>query len=745
MIVGNKARGLQILQEHGFNVPEFFVLPPSYAGKPKFIRDALRKQLDPKKYYAVRSSGTKEDMPEFSFAGQYHTSLNARGIDEVIAEVKTCYESVSSDTVQAYLKQNDLSATDLQLAVVIQEMVQPDHSGVAFSVNPLTGNDKEIVVEITPGLGDALVSGRVNPEEYIYNWYDETFAKQGSMINEKLARELCNAILKVQTIFGYPCDVEFAIKDGTIYLLQTRAITKILFTGIQDEWTTADFRDGGVSSTVCMPFMWSLYEYIWEHAYRDFLHDALLLERKRIGKLGDMFYGRPYWNLTTTKQAMSNVPGYKEREFDNDLGIAPTYEGDGVTTSLTIKSIANALIILTKNTLMVRKRLKHNASSRQDLLARYDEYLTSVSGDRDTWQRLVFDDYLLSESTYFQQIFINTVAQSIYKENLLKHISHADYLKLLMGLDDISHLRPYRAIWDLSRKRTVTSKDIDSFLETYGYHSDKEIDVTYPHFTEDPSAIRRLIADTAKLGDEYNPSKEVEGQKRVYQNTLALLPNKLHTTVNRMRSLLWWREEFRDVSTRFYYLIRLYTIALAKDLVQNGELQEVDDIWFLKITDVKSYLDGTLSRTDIHNLIAKNKTYYDSFRHFTPRNEIGHAFDRSAIKPSRTNTNQAQGIGCSTGSITGVARVIEDISAIDQIQPGEILVTKFTDTGWTSKFAILGGVVTEYGGILCHAAIVSREYGIPCVVCATDIMKHVKNGQTITIDGETGKIHIGRS
>lgn len=128
MIVGNKARGLQILQEHGFNVPEFFVLPPSYAGKPKFIRDALRKQLDPKKYYAVRSSGTKEDMPEFSFAGQYHTSLNARGIDEVIAEVKTCYESVSSDTVQAYLKQNDLSATDLQLAVVIQEMVQPDHS-----------------------------------------------------------------------------------------------------------------------------------------------------------------------------------------------------------------------------------------------------------------------------------------------------------------------------------------------------------------------------------------------------------------------------------------------------------------------------------------------------------------------------------------------------------------------------------------------------------------------------------------
>ena len=92
--------------------------------------------------------------------------------------------------------------------------------------------------------------------------------------------------------------------------------------------------------------------------------------------------------------------------------------------------------------------------------------------------------------------------------------------------------------------------------------------------------------------------------------------------------------------------------------------------------------------------------------------------------------------------VTGTARIIEDLEHIDHLQPGDILVTKFTDTGWTSKFAILKGIVTEYGGILCHAAIVSREYGIPCVVCVEHATQKIPDGATITINGETGEIRI---
>ena len=100
------------------------------------------------------------------------------------------------------------------------------------------------------------------------------------------------------------------------------------------------------------------------------------------------------------------------------------------------------------------------------------------------------------------------------------------------------------------------------------------------------------------------------------------------------------------------------------------------------------------------------------------------------------------GVGCNNGIITAKARVIEDVRDIDKIRKGEILVTKFTDTGWTAKFSKLAGIVTEYGGVLCHTAIVSREYGIPCIVCAHDAMSKIKDGDRITINGTTGEIRV---
>ena len=108
------------------------------------------------------------------------------------------------------------------------------------------------------------------------------------------------------------------------------------------------------------------------------------------------------------------------------------------------------------------------------------------------------------------------------------------------------------------------------------------------------------------------------------------------------------------------------------------------------------------------------------------------------------DANVLKGLGANNGKITGTARVIEDFSQIDRLREGDILVTKFTDTGWTPKFAILSGIVTEYGGILCHAAIVSREYGIPAIVCCKDAMSRISDGQTITVDGTTGTVVISK-
>jgi pyruvate,water dikinase len=819
--IGNKAKFLMLMKKNGFNVPNGIVLSSTIFNTiinenkindkidkillefnkdniktisqklialfdsiiiPQNIIDDVKQNIKSNTMYAVRSSGLKEDMINHSFAGQYSTFLNVKGINNIKEAIINCYKSMYSDTILSYLINNEVDTKKLEMAIIIQEMVNSDISGIAFTINPLTGIDKEIVVEVAKGLGENIVSGKVKPERYIYNWYDEKYVENNNkLLNKRMLSEMMKTFLDIQMYFGYPSDIEFAIQNNKLYILQARPITKIMYSKISDQWTTADFKDGGVSSTVCYPFMWSLYEYIWEISYREFLHKGVLVSKNKLGKLGDMFYGRPYWNLSKAKMGMAKVPGYKEREFDNDLGVKITYNGDGVTTKLTPISLINVLRIFVNHRTMTLKRLKKNESYRQQLLSVYNNWLSQNDRDislktlENDWKELIFRHYLESESTYFNQIFINTVGQSVYKDSITKYISPSDYLNLMAGLNDISHLRPFTDIWNISRDIRNDKESYDFWKESsieeikkyyynnskkyfipklikniklYGYHSDKELDVTYPHYLEDPTSVIISLKETVKLDDGKSPINDEQYQKEKYQKELDKLHDKLKSSkyklilnsIEEMRKMLWWREEFRDISTRFYFLIRLHTLKLARLYVDKKIMNDISDIWYLKIEDLRLFIDKEISQKRLQEIILKNKKYYNSFKNFTGENEIGHVFDASIMQ---TNDNQGlKGVGCNNGIVTGIARVVNDFNEIDRIQVDDILITKFTDTGWTSKFAILKGIVTEYGGILCHAAIVSREYGIPCIVCANNVTKKIKDGTTIMINGSTGEIKI---
>ncbi|MBP0976806.1 MAG: phosphoenolpyruvate synthase, partial [Oscillospiraceae bacterium] len=588
----------------------------------------------------------------------------------------------------------------------------------------------------------------------------------------------CTA-LKIQQFFGYPCDIEFALENDELYILQARAITKIIYSGIKDQWTTADFKDGGVSATVCTPYMWSLYEYIWESEFRKFLIESKILKPAELDKkLGEMYFGRPYWNLSAAKAAMAKVPGYKERDFDSELGVKITYEGNAKTTSINPKTIFGIIVMGLQQKKIVKERRENAERLKADLMSRYTAYFDEKEDPytsdeiRAKWKKLIFDDYLFSESTYFRQIFINTIHQSLYKDKILKHTTQGGYFTLIGGLDNISHLLPFYEMWEISRairnydkayeywKNTSAEEiaenldavpygeKIKSYIMKFGYHSKKELDVTYPSFYEDIPEVINDIKNTCELGDECSPEadskrlaedfrKEME---KIKEKTSASVYRKVEKNVNDMRKMLWWREEFRDVSTRFYCVIRAYTMRLAEALYSDGVLSDRNDIWFTKIEDVRSFIDGKINVEELKRIIERNKVYYASFRHFKNENEIGSSF--AAIAEKRDD-KALSGIGCSCFKATGIARVIHSLDETDRLREGDILITKFTDTGWTGKFAMLSGIVTEFGGILCHAAIVSREYGIPCVVCAENATKLIKDGDRITINGETGEIIPG--
>ncbi len=817
--VGNKAAFLSFMKNSGFNIPSGIVLGNDIFMKtvsgnkneckvhlllkvvskanaketsekitelysdltlPEEIREEILKYINPEKKYAVRSSGIKEDLSGFSFAGQYDTFINISGIDEIAEAIVKCYLSTYSETALSYLAANGISAEEAGMSVIIEEMVNSDVSGVAFTVNPLSGDDKEILIEAAVGQGENLVSGKVSAEKYSYNWWErEITSKEGELLSEQNIKEIADKALRIQALFGYPCDIEFAYENGVLYILQARAITKILYGKITDQWTTADFKDGGVSATVCTPYMWSLYEYIWESELRNFLIESKILTKKDLDKkIGDMFYGRPYWNLSVVKKAMAKVPGYKEIEFDNELGVKPAYEGDGVTTSASLKSLIGIMKMASAQKKIVRERNKNAEKLKSELLSTYSDYFAkkddAFSSDeiKAKWQNLVFDDYFKSETTYFRQIFINTIHQSLYRDKILKHTTKGGYFALIGGLDNVSHLLPFYDIWNISRNiRTdeealsfwlktpadeIAEKLSDvpfgdmvlSYIENFGYHSKKELDVTYPSFYEDIKTVINDVKNTCILGDECSPEKDSlrlredfrKEMEKVRESVSSSAYKKFEKNVDEMRNLLWWREEFRDISTRFYCIIRAYTLRLSEVLVSEGLLSSQNDIWYAKIEDIKNLLSGNINKDDFMKIIARNRIYYSSFRNFTSENEIGSTFTGVSEKIS---DKALCGIGCSSFKVTGTARIVRSLDETDRLREGDILITKFTDTGWTGKFAMLGGIVTEYGGILCHAAIVSREYGIPCVVCAENATKLIKDGETITINGETGEIILG--
>lgn len=748
----------------------------------KDLLDEIKSKLKKNKKYAVRSSGTKEDLENYSFAGQYETFLNTP-IDEIENRIIDCYKSMYSEVILSYLLNNNVSFDNLKMSVVIQEMVNSDYSGICFTIDPTTGNDKKMIIEISKGLGENIVSGKTAPEQYFYNWYDKSveYDKSNKFLKKKQVEEFGEEFLKIQLFFGYPCDIEFAVEDDKLYILQARKITKVKYSGIKDIWTTADFKDGGVSATICTPYMWSLYEYIWEYALRKFIMDSKILKDEEMPKkLGEMFYARCYWNLSVVKKAMSQVIGYKEREFDSEYGVKITYEGDGDTTSITPKSIFKILSIAIAQSGILKERREKNNYLKEDLLSKYTKYKedydnNNIKDIESTWYKLTKEDYLYSESTYFWQIFINTIHQSLYKDSLLKYVSESDYLSLLGSIDNISHLLPFYDMWDISRnirndkealkfwnsndsitiekqlnKDNYYLKDTKKLIETYGYHSDKELDITYPCYYEEENVLIQMIKEMVNLEDKFSPIEDKNKGTEKYKLILKDIESKVSKNkykkidkkVKTMRKMLWWREEFRDISTRFYYLLRVYALEYAKYLKAKNVLTDVEDIWFLKIGDLWDYVENKKDKKDLQNIINKNKIYYNSYRNFMSENEIGSIFGNASENINKDNSNVIKGLGANNGTITGTARVIKDFSEIDRLQKDDILITKFTDTGWTSKFAILSGIVTEYGGILCHAAIVSREYGIPAIVCCHDVMSKVKDGQKITINGTTGEVII---
>jgi len=224
---------------------------------PPLIADEIRQSYlalqNPPGVVAVRSSATAEDLPDLSFAGQQDTYLNILGEEALLDAVVRCWASLWTGRAIAYRLRNNINQSDISLAVVVQQMVQSETSGVLFTANPLTGRRCETAIEATFGLGEALVSGRVEPDHYGIETasgaiLDKAIGAKALVIQRRsgggtIALEqpaftqqalpdqqilaLTRLGQQAAACFGSPQDIEWAWAGGQLYLLQSRPITSL--------------------------------------------------------------------------------------------------------------------------------------------------------------------------------------------------------------------------------------------------------------------------------------------------------------------------------------------------------------------------------------------------------------------------------------------------------------------------------------------------------------------------------------
>ena len=220
---GSKIDNLIKLRDNGFNVPAFTVVPYEDA-----VRDDLNVVLPSSgNKFSVRSSANVEDGEFQSFAGQFDTFLNVSR-DDVTAKIRTIVNSLNSDSVKAYAESKNIDTSDIRMNIIVQDMIDSEVSGVLFTANP-QGILNESVITVGRGLGEGIVSSRVDTTSYYYNLTDKIcyFEGKEDLLDQEKIEELIGISDKMKAIFGEYLDIEFAVKDGTVYILQVRPITTL--------------------------------------------------------------------------------------------------------------------------------------------------------------------------------------------------------------------------------------------------------------------------------------------------------------------------------------------------------------------------------------------------------------------------------------------------------------------------------------------------------------------------------------
>ena len=838
--MGGKAKNLFELQDLGCRVPKFVVIPadeleaefPTSLDPSKILEFIDAFEFDPAfiaeilthfngENVAVRSSALVEDGKTHSFAGQFESVLHVNE-SNIVEALKTVWKSGYSDRVFAYKKANGLELAG-GIAIVIQEMIDADVAGVGFGFNPVTGDRSQVMVSAVYGLGEGLVSGELDADTYlvsrsgkiereladknrkmvrnldansgtIYVDVDENLRTKNSLFDARLI-EIKNLLARLYTHFNSYQDIEFAVKNNTLYLLQTRPITTVSIADSSGEriiWDSSNIIESypGITSPLTFSFIRDVYAAV----YRQFagimgVNDKIIQENSPVfeNMLG-LLNGRVYYNLLSWYRALAMLPGYAlNAEFmEKMMGVKERFELNDLPKRSRFSErmrVLNMVWIMLKN---LRQLPKMSRNFQADFNEKMVEYEAIDLNQKSAFELMVlyvnFEQTLLKKwkaplvNDFYAMVYFGVLQKLTTKYKLDEGGNlHND---LLCGSEDIISVEPMHRCLKIAqlikadvkshelftslvpseinrRKSELTAEiqqEIDAYLIKFGNRCVGELKLETITYSDNPSAFLKIVQsyvkqDISEVSTNHSEKLRADAEQHVAQKLKGKFFKKwlFKYVLKKARTLVSGRENLRFERTRGFGMVRKIFLSIGRQFAAEQLIVEQRDIFYLTKGEIFDVIQGRSVTTDIRVLIYLRKKEQAAQANLRTNERIttygnvhvGNDFAQN-IQEGITE-GDLKGIGCCAGIVRGEVQVVLDPTEIEQLN-GRILVTSSTDPGWVPLFPTASAILVERGSLLSHSAIVSREMGKPCIVGITGLLATLRTGDVVEMDGTTGVV-----
>jgi rifampicin phosphotransferase len=757
-------------------------------------------QLGGQAAYAVRSSATAEDLPTASFAGQQDTYLNVVGPAAILQHISRCWSSLFTERAVTYRLWNGIDHRTVHMAVVVQQMVFPDAAGILFTADPVTGNRKVATVDASFGLGEALVSGLVNPDVFK--------VRDGEVVAEAVAAKQCAvhalpaggtqevaidpqrqeqpALTDAQVVrlvqlgrrieahFGRPQDIEWCLVDDDFQIVQSRPITTLFPIPAARDRENHVYVSVGHQQMMTDP-MKPLGLSVWQLTAMAPMHEAggrlfvdvtrrLASPASRAGLLEVAGRGDPLIRdaLETVLDRHDFVPTLPEAGPGGPPASgasAPIETDPAIVTELIERSQASiaalrrdirtktgpALFDFLLEAFQEHKRVLSDPLSMQAIMAGMEatwwlnDKLREWLGEKNAADTLTLS--APGNVTSEMGLALLDVADVIRP--------HPEVVAFLQGVEDEGFLDELPKFAGGTEARDA----IEAYLDRYGMRCVGAIDITRPRWRERPTTLVPVILDNVRNFEPGAAERRFEQGRQEAQkkeqdvlSRLRALPDGEHKAdetkrmIDRVRAFIGYREYPKYGIVSRYFVYKQALLEEAERLVQANVLPEKEDVFYLTFQELH---DVVRSNQVDDKLIQQRKDAFRSYHTLTPPRVLTSDGEviAGAYRRDDVPAGALIGLPVSAGTIEGRARVILDMAQAD-LEPGDILVTAHTDPSWTPLFVAITGLVTEVGGLMTHGAVIAREYGLPAVVGVVDATRLIPDGQRIRVHGSDGYVEI---